>query len=37
MLIQSLQGKIGEREVLRIIADFLPMTDEEKWKQKWVQ
>jgi len=37
MLIQSLQGKVGEREVLRIIADFLPMTDEEKWKQKWVQ
>lgn len=37
MLIQSLQGKVGEREVLKIIADFLPMTDEEKWKQKWVQ
>jgi hypothetical protein len=37
MLIQSLQGRVDERDLLRVVADFLPMTDEEKWKQKWAQ
>ena len=37
MLIQSFQGRVTERQLLRIIADYLPMTDEERWKAKWVQ
>jgi len=35
LLIQTVQGRIPEREILRILSEYLPITDEEKWKQKW--
>ncbi len=35
MLIQTLQGKVDERQTLKILSDYLPVTDEEKWKEKW--
>jgi len=35
LLIQALQGRVPERKMLQIVSEYLPMTDEEKWKQKW--
>lgn len=35
LLVQTLQGRVPERKMLQIVSEYLPMTDEEKWKQKW--